>query len=328
MIQLLDQHPRVPLGVFATPLEHAPRVSRALRRPVFIKRDDLIGPALGGNKARKLEYLMAAAQASGQRRIVTFGGLQSNHARMTAAAARMYGFEPHLLLFGARPRRLTGNLLLNEQFGARMYFLPFPQGSTPTRTLEQSIRLVRVLARILVGRHYFMPVGGHGIPGCFGYVQAAQELDAQARAAGLGAATVVVAAGTGGTLAGMLAGLRLCHSQLDVLGIDIGRLWRGFRASIAHMAGTLCAHLGERQRFAPGDVPLIEQTYAGCRYAEPSLEGMAAQRRLAWMEGIVLDPVYTAKAFAGLLDLAECGVLERGKPLIFLHTGGAPGVFL
>lgn len=323
----LASFPRVPLGPLPTPLEPLPNLSRALRRPVLIKRDDLPGPALGGNKARKLEYLMAEAQARGARRVVTFGGLQSNHARMTAAAARRLGMEPHLFLFGRRPRRLTGNLLLCEALGARMYFVPLPEGGEPGLTIERSIRLVRLLARVVVGPHHFIPVGGHSWLGCLGYVRAALELDEQARALGAGRATVVLAAGTGGTLAGLMAGLALAGSELRPLAIDVGKLWRAFPRSIAALAEEICARLGAPRPFAPADVPLIERAFVGERYGVPSPVGEAAMRRMALLEGVALDPIYTAKAFAGLLDRAERGLLGRGEPLIFLHTGGAPGIF-
>ena len=270
---------------------------------------------------------MAAARRSGARRVVTFGGLQSNHVRMTAAAARQCGLEPHLFLFGRRPPRPSGNMLLSELLGARQHVVPLPQGGQPSLTLEQSVRLVRLLARLRVGRHYFIPVGGHGWLGALGYARAAVELDAQARALGVGDAWVVLAAGTGGTLAGLMAGLALCGSQLRPLGIDIGKLWKGFPASVARLASEVCARLGEPRAFAPARVPLVERAYAGARYGEPSPEGAAALRYAALLEGLLLDPVYTAKAFAGLLDLAQRGELGRAAPLIFLHTGGAPALF-
>lgn len=324
----LDTFPRLPLGVFPTPLEHLPRLSVALRRPVYLKRDDLLGPGLGGNKTRKLEYLMAEAVACGARRVVTFGGVQSNSARLTAAAARICGMEPHLFLFGRHPRRLTGNLLVNQALGAHMHFLPLPESREPGRTIEQAIRLVRVLARLWVGPHYFVPIGGHAWRGCLGYVRGALELDEQARSLGLGDARLVLGVGTGGTLAGLLAGLALTGSPLHPLGIDVSNSWKQVVHSVAALATETCAGLGAPRHFAPADVPLVERAYVGRRYGEPSDAGQAAMRRLALLEGVVLDPVYTAKAFAGLLDLAERGELGHGTPIIFLHTGGSPGFFV
>ncbi len=325
--QHLESFPRLPLAKYPTPLEPLARLSNVLGRPIYIKRDDLPGPALGGNKVRKLEYLMAQAQAQGARAVVTFGGLQSNHARLTAAAARRCGMEPHLFYFEGRPSLLTGNLLINELLGAKMYFFPIGGGGDGRMTLETTNRLVRWLARLRLGRHYFIPVGGHSWRGCLGYVRAALELDEQARALGIGDSWLVVAAGTGGTLAGLLAGLTLCGSSLRAVGIDVGKLWKGFPASIARLAGELCTRLGQPHHFSASEVPLIEATYVGQRYGVLSTEGNAAVRRLARLEGIMLDPIYTGKAFAGLLDLAERGQLGRDEPIIFLHTGGLPALF-
>ena len=326
LLAKLDAYPRVPLAEYPTPLEFLPRLSRASDRAIYIKRDDEIGPGLGGNKTRKLEYLLAEAQARGARRVVTFGGLQSNHARLTAAAARQLGMEPYLFYFERRPTHLTGNLLLNELLGAKLHFVPFGGGSG-SMTVETAIRLARLVARASVGPHYFIPVGGHSWLGCLGYVRAAGEIDEQARGLGISDARLIVAAGSGGTLAGLLAGLTLLDSPLRPLGIDVGKLWKGFPTSIARLATELCTRLGEPRTFTPTQVPLIEGAYVGDRYAVPSERGMAALHRLAATEGILLDPVYTGKAFAGLLDLMGQNALGRDEPIIFLHTGGLPALF-
>ncbi len=323
----LDRFPRLPLAEYPTPLQFLPRLSEQLHRPIYLKRDDEIGPGGGGNKTRKLEYLLAEAQQYGAHQIVTFGGLQSNHARITAAAARRLGMEPHLFYFEYRPPRLAGNLFLNNLFGARMHFIPFGGGSSASMTIETTIRLVRCVAWLRLGPHYFIPVGGHSWRGCLGYVRAALELDEQARALGLDNARVVMAAGSGGTLAGMIAGLHLLGSTLQPLGIDVGRLWKDFPISVARLASELCKRLKQPHTFTAEDVPLIENTYVGSRYAVPTEQGLAAIRCLAQTEGVILDPVYTGKAFAGLLDLVERGQLGRDEPIIFLHTGGWPALF-
>jgi D-cysteine desulfhydrase family pyridoxal phosphate-dependent enzyme len=327
LLARLDAHPRVALGETPTPLHRLERLSTELSRPVFVKRDDLLGPALGGNKTRKLEYLMAEARQQEARRVVTFGGLQSNHARLTAAAASLLGMEAHLLYFERRPKSLTGNLLLNQLLGARMHFFPLASRRPRPRSLEGTIRLARLLARLRVGPHYFIPVGGHTWVGALGYVRAALEVDEQARGLGVGDAHLLVAAGSGGTLAGLLAGLRLAGSRLRPLGIDVGRLWTSFPASVARLAAEVCARLGEPHAFEPEDVPLVEGTYVGEAYGRPSDAGNAALTRLLRAEGILLDPVYTAKAFAGLLGEASGGRLGPGEPVLFLHTGGLPALF-
>src|SRR5512138_773028 len=146
LLERLASYPRIVLAEYPTPLEYLPRLSAQLKREVYIKRDDTLGPGLGGNKTRKLEYLLAEAQRRGLRKVVTFGGLQSNHARITAAAARSLGMEPHLFYFEERPGRLAGNLLVNELLGAHMHFLPLGAGGDGSLTLEATNRLVRLLA--------------------------------------------------------------------------------------------------------------------------------------------------------------------------------------
>ncbi len=326
MLARLDSFPRLALAEYPTPLEHLPRLSRELGRAIYIKRDDGIGPAMGGNKTRKLDYLMAEAQECKARKVVTFGGLQSNHARITAAAARMCGMEPHLFYFERRPARLRGNLLINQLLGAKLHFIPLG-GGDGGMTLETAIRLVRLVAWAMVGPHYFIPVGGHNWRGCLGYVRAAFETDEQARALGIANAHLIVAAGSGGTLAGLMAGLALADSPLQLLGIDVGKLWKSFPTSIAGLANELCERLKQPWAFTPECVPLIEGAYVGQAYAVPSEQGIIALKRLARTEGIVLDPVYTAKAFAGLLDLVERKQLGHDEPVIFLHTGGVPALF-
>jgi len=325
LLARLDAFARTPLADYPTPLEPLPRLSREVGRPIYVKRDDELGPGLGGNKTRKLEYLLAEAERTGHRKIVTFGGLQSNHARLTAAAGNRLGFETHLFYFERRPQTLTGNLAVNHWLRAKMHFIPLGGGGG--MTLEATIRLVRLVALAMVGRHYFIPVGGHNWLGGLGYARAALEIDAQAHALGLEQTHLVLAAGSGGTLAGLMAGLALCHSDVRPLGIDVGKLWKAFPASIARLATEICSHLGEPHQFAAQDVPLVEETYVGDRYGVPSGDGQAALLLLARLEGLLLDPVYTAKAFAGMLGEIKKDRLPKDAPVVFLHTGGVPALF-
>lgn len=317
---------RIPLAEYPTPLEYLPRLSGEYGHPIYVKRDDGIGPALGGNKTRKLEYLMADARSKGHRKVVTFGGLQSNHARLTAAVANQLGMEAHLFYFEKRPAALTGNLLINQLLGAKMRFIPLGGGGNGM-TIETTIRLVRFVSWLMVGRNYFIPVGGHNWLGCLGYVRAALELDEQARHAGIENAHLVVAAGSGGTLTGLLAGLSMNKSKLRLLGIDVGKLWKGFPDSIASLAADICSRLGDPLPFTPGQVPLIEGLYVGDGYSVPSPGGLTAMQKAAQLEGLLLDPVYTAKVFAGMLGEIEKGRFGRDGPVIFLHTGGLPALF-
>jgi D-cysteine desulfhydrase family pyridoxal phosphate-dependent enzyme len=327
----LAAFPRLRYGSYPTPLEPLDNLTRSLHGPrLWVKRDDGLGPGMGGNKARKLEFLMAETLEKGKRKVVTFGGLQSNHARMTAAACAGVGLEAHLFFFERRPESLQGNLLLDRLFGAKMHFIPFGGGGAASMTIETTIRLVRLASTLVVGPGaYFMPVGGHNVRGCLGYVVAACELQEQVDALGLAGAavTVVTAAGTGGTLAGLVAGLALLESPIKVLAIDVGKLWKAFPSSLARLAGELCSALGANITFRPEDMPIIEGDYVGPGYAQDTVEAGRAIRTMAESEGILLDPVYTGKAFAGVLDLAGKGRFAADEQIIFLHTGGTPGLW-
>jgi D-cysteine desulfhydrase family pyridoxal phosphate-dependent enzyme len=327
----LDRFPRVALGHLPTPLEPLTRLTAALGGPrLWVKRDDVLGPGTGGNKTRKLEYLFGAALAEGAQAVATFGGLQSNFARQMAAGARKLGLDAHCFYFEPRPNALTGNLFLAQLLGAHLHFLPLGGGEA-ARSLAQTTRLVRWVVRLnpaCFGRRvYFMPVGGHSPAGVLGYVGAAAELETQLAARGVAAATLVTAAGTGGTLAGLLAGLHLLGSRHQVLGIDVGRLWTGFAGCIADLASAACERLGRPHTFRPGDIPIIESDYVGAGYARPTTESLEAIRLLARETGLVLDPVYTAKAMAGLLDQARRGRWSEGEHVVFLHTGGGPALW-
>jgi 1-aminocyclopropane-1-carboxylate deaminase/D-cysteine desulfhydrase-like pyridoxal-dependent ACC family enzyme len=283
---------------------------------------------MGGNKGRKLEYIMADPLRQGKRKVITYGGLQSNHCRITAAACAALGLEAHLFFFERRPSALAGNLLLDKLFGARLHFIPFGRGGKATMTLEMTNKLVRLVSAILVGPSaYFIPVGGHSVVGCLGYVAAALELHEQVTALGIEKVTVISAVGTGGTLAGLMAGFSLLNSPIQLLGIDVGKLWKAFPASIAQLASELCTALGQPHFFQPEAVPIIEGCFVGPHYGAFTEESAQAIRVLASNEGILLDPVYTGKAFAGLLELVGNGRFAADEHIIFLHTGGLPGLW-
>lgn len=329
--RLLEAIPRLPYIRQPTPLQSSPNLTKQLNGlQAWIKRDDQIGPGLGGNKGRPLAYIMADVLDSGKKKVVTYGGLQSNHARMTAACCAQLGLDAHLFYFERRPPELSGNLLLCELFGGRMHFIPLGAGGNGGMRLETAIFLVKSLSLFWPGPGaYFIPGGGHNVKGCLGYVEAAVEIDDQIKEVGLAPekVTIVVPCGTGGTLAGLMAGFRLLASPVRLIGIDIGRLWKGFDSSIANLSAKVCQHLGHPVTFPAEDVPLVKINYAGPGYAvftEAVGEGI---RSLAHNEGILLDPVYTGKAFAGMLDLSAKGYFPAGSHVVFLHTGGLPGLW-
>jgi len=331
LLAAIRPFPRLALNHTPTSLQPLPRLTEQLDGPqLWLKRDDELGPGGGGNKGRPLEFLLGEAVAQQKHKVITFGGLQSNHARMTAAACAGLDLQAHLFFFEKRPSTLQGNLLLDRLFGARLHFIPFGGGGDASMSLETTIRLVRLVSWLLVGPGaYFMPVGGHTAVGCLGYVAAAAEMQAQVDQLGLNPekVTVLLPVGTGVTLAGLWAGFHLLGSPIRVLGIDVGKLWRTFPASIARLATEVCGLLGQPHTFAPTEVPMIEKTYVGAGYAKLRAEAVAAIKLLAQIEGVILDPVYSGKAFAGLLDLVGNGRFTSDTQLIFLHTGGLPGLW-
>ena len=327
VVAALSEVPRCELGSYPTPLLRLDRLSNETGREIFVKRDDILGPAGGGNKTRKLEYLLADALEKGATRIVTVGGVQSNHVRVTAGSARLLGLEPHLLLFGKRPDKMTGNLLIDELLGAELHFIPPGPIARRECSFEELDAYVRELASTRIGDHYHIPLGGSNGLGSLGYVRAALEIAEQADRVGLVDARIVLAAGSGGPLAGLLAGFHLIGSTIKTTGIDVGNFWSDFPELVARLASDACRLLGAPEVIEMADVELIEATYVGRKYGAPTPESEAAMRRLARLEGLLLDPTYTAKAFAGLLDLLETGQLGAGEPIIFWHTGGLPGLF-
>jgi len=302
------------LAVLPTPLDEAPRLSDALSAiapaplRVLVKRDDLTGLALGGNKARKLDYLLADAVARGSDTIVTAGGAQSNFARMTAGAAAKLGLRCHLVLGGEAPSRLTANLLLDRLFGAELHFA----GTDDWGILEDEVQRI---AREIGERAYAMPVGGATPVGALAYVHAADELLAQMREP---PDWVVVADGSGGTHAGLLAGL---PASVRVLGVDVSRPSRPLVESVPRLAAKAAALAG--RPLPSGETIIVD--HAGPKYASITDEARDAVALVARTEGLVLDPVYTGKAMAGLIAAARDGRISG--TVVFLHTGGSVALF-
>ena len=309
---------RVELAHLPTPLEPMDRFSDWLGGPrVVVKRDDLTGLALGGNKARKLEYLCAEAIAQGCDTLVTGGGHQSNHVRMTAAAANRLGLECHLAVGGHEPSVLSGNLLLDVVLGARLHF-------TGAQAYYETESAIEELAAQLAkdGRRPFaMPIGGASVTGAASYVAAADELRGQLSSDGHGRIDwVVVASGSGGTHAGLLAGL---DPATRVLGVDVGTR-PDLDTVIPRLAAEAAAHAG---RDAPTAETIVDHSRFGEGYGRVTDESLEAIRQVARLEGLVLDPVYTGKAMAGLIAWVREGKITGDDTVVFWHTGGAVALF-
>jgi D-cysteine desulfhydrase len=311
---------RVALAQSPTPLEPLDRLASALGRPsgtLWVKRDDLTALGGGGNKARKLEYLCADALYQGCDTLVTGGGPQSNHVRMTAAAARRLGLACTAVVAGERPGSLTGNLILDELFGAGLEWTG-GQGPLAYAELEAAITATAERLGAEGRRPYAMPIGGANAVGALGYVRAAQELQAQAP----GLDVVVVADGSGGTHAGLAAGL---GDHRFVLGVDVGAR-PDLDDAVPALAGAAASLAGLPPPAGDAAVPL-DHDHAGPAYGAATEAAREAVLMAARLEGLILDPVYTGKAMAGLIAACRDGRIAATDHVVFLHTGGFPALF-
>jgi len=308
-----------------TSLEPMRRLGAALGGlNLWVKRDDCTGLATGGNKTRKLDYLMAEAQARGADLIVTQGAVQSNHARQTAAAAARLGLDCHLLLeerlADAPPiYASSGNVLLDELFGATWEVRP--GGTDMAAALAEAAERFEAQGR----RVYAIPGGGSNALGALGYVRAVRELLDQARAAQLRVDRIVLASGSAGTHAGVVAGLAALGEDIVVDGISV-RFARDAQIERVHSLACATAELLETT-VPPKPAVRVDDGHIGGGYGVPTAGMVEAVRRVARLEGLLLDPVYSGKAMAGLLAMAEAGEIGRDETVVFLHTGGAVSLF-
>lgn len=320
----IDFHgiPRVQLGYLPTPLERAPNLTQALGGPqIWFKRDDLIGLGLGGNKVRKLEFLLAEALTKGADTVITTGAAQSNHARITAAAARKLGLRVVLVLRGAPDAQRQGNLLLDDLTGADVRLVPW---ATP---VERDELLIQVAEEVQAegGRPYIIPLGGSNGLGALGYVVAAQELQAQAGQLGLNVTCVITSSSSGGTQGGLALGAKLSGAPFAIWGISADLRSEGLQQAVIGVIIEAARLLG-CPTLEPKELTVFDG-YVGPGYGIVTRETVAAIRLVAQTEGIFLDPVYTGKAMAGLVDLVKKGTLGPGQTVVFLHTGGTPALF-
>lgn len=321
---MLARFPRVRLAELPTPLQPLRRLGDVVgHRQLWVKRDDLTGLATGGNKTRKLEFLLGEALAQGCDVIVTEGAPQSNHCRQTAAACARLGLECALVLNGDEPGVYQGNLLLDRLLGARVHFVGAVDGTARRRALEELAARLRAAGR----RPAVIPTGGSTAVGALGYVDAGLELLRQADALGVELRHVVVGASSCGTAAGLVAAACLLGAAPRVHVVSVDQPAAEVARWTAALAGEALDLLGARPARAPEEVMAVYDAYVGPGYGVPTPEGLRAVALFARLEGIVLDPVYTGKAAAGLLDLVARGVLPPDEPVAFIHTGGTASVF-
>lgn len=322
----LSKFPRIRCGHFPTPLEPMQNLTKHLGGPkLWIKRDDCTGLSSGGNKTRKLEFLMAEALAEKADTVITQGATQSNHARQTAAIAAKLGLACHLLLedrtgYADEAYTLSGNVLLDQLHGATIS--KRPGGADMQKEMEALAADLRKKGK----RPYVIPGGGSNPVGALGYVNAALELLAQATDMGLKIDHVVHATGSAGTQAGLVAGLAMLNSQIPVLGIGVRAPKDRQEANVFALAEKTCAHMG-----VPGAVKrehvVANCDYVGQGYGIPTQGMVEALKLVAQKEGILLDPVYSGKGMAGLIDLIQKGHFKKEENVVFLHTGGSVGLF-
>jgi len=322
---------RFPLAHLPTPLERMERFGAALGGPdIWIKRDDQTGLATGGNKTRKLELLVGEALQERCDVVLTVGAVQSNHCRQTAAAAARAGLECVLVLRGHAPAReeWTGNLLLNDLLGARLWWA---EESDPLDALAEAAAAQRAGAEQAAGRRpYVIPYGGSNAVGAAAYALAFEELWGQI--AGLSAGEplrfdrVIFASSSGGTQAGLVVGAKACGYEGQVLGISVDKTGGHLRETVSALLAPTAERLGLELTVGPEDVQ-VDDRFMGGGYAVLTDAEREAVRMVARTEGILLDPVYTGKAMAGLIGLIRQGEIGAGERVLFWHTGGSPALF-
>ncbi len=321
----LDRFARVSLCHRPTPLEFMPRLSERLGGPqVWIKRDDCTGLASGGNKTRKLEFLIGEALAEGADVVVTQGAVQSNHVRQTAAAACRFGLDCHALLERRVPDtdreyEHSGNVLLDQVLGATLEYRP--AGLDMNAEARATAEGLRASGR----RPYFIPGGGSNETGAIGYAVCAEEMIEQARSLDLRFDAMVVGSGSAGTHAGLLAGLHVLGADLPVMGISVRQPREAQARAVHDLAARTAVRLSHDG--VPADKVNVDDDYVGAGYGIPAPSTLEAITLAARTEGILLDPVYSGKAFAGLVGLVRSGFFHAGQNIVFLHTGGAAALF-
>ncbi len=311
-MKALDSFDKVSLGIFPTPIQKLENLSARLNTNVYVKRDDLSGLGLGGNKVRKLEYLLAEAKRQGARVVFTTGGAQSNHAMLTAAAAGKLGMRAILILKKRGVTACLGNQLLERLMGTEVIFMDTDDYADIYAEMDR-------IGAELGEPYYKIPCGGSNALGCLGYVACAGEIARQ----GLRVDHLICAEGSGGTMAGLALGAKLFLPGTRVHGMMVDS--DPFDVITPRLMREAASLLEADVEISRDDFTLRDMCGPG--YAIPSREGNAAVSLMAAQEGLFLDPVYTGKAFAGLLAMAEEGAFGPDENVLFVHTGGAGGLF-
>lgn len=315
----LSQFPRLSFGVFPTPLYKLENISAKYGKDIWIKRDDMCGVALGGNKVRKLEFLLADAKEQGCDTVFTTGGAQSNHAMLTAACAARLGMKCILILKQRGVTERKGNLILDEIFGAEVRFMD-------TDSYDDIYTEMHAVAEDLAKdghKSYFIPCGGSNPLGALGYAACVEELAGQAKKLGLTVGHLVSATGSGGSTGGLLLGAKLFLPGVKVTGMGVDD--DPFEEIVPDLASQAAELMDTALERTENDFEMVY--HLGDGYAIPNPEDTPYIQELARLEGILLDPVYTGKAWAGMLKLLKAGYFDQDDNILFVHTGGAAALF-
>jgi len=303
-----------------TSIEELPRLTEALGGPrLFVKRDDQTGLAFGGNKTRKLEFLVAEALEQDARTLISGGAMQSNHCRQTAAAAARFGLECRLVLTGEMPEQPSANLLLDELFGAKI--VPVPDRKDRDRILQETFDNAVAEGK----KPYLVPYGGSSPTGALGYAFAVEELIKQIKDFG-SLDWIIFGTSSGGTHAGLVLGQRVFGYKGKVLGISIDESEEWLKTHVSKLASDASEKMGERIEFTPTDVS-ANADYCAAGYGVLTDAEREAVQLFAKYEGLLLDPVYTGRAAAGMIDLIRKGIFKKDETILFWHTGGQPALF-
>ena len=332
----LGHIPRIKLTDLPTPLEEMPRLTEALGGPrLFVKRDDLTATGLGGNKVRKLEFLLADAKKKGSTIVITSGGPQTNHGRITISAAAKLGMKAAVVAIGDEPTRVSGNLLLDYLMGAEVHFVPpilnesLSGDDKWTKNMSNMENKVEELAESLRQKGenpYVIKLGGTEPLGTLGYLDASIEILSQLNSRRIKADYLVCGVGTGGTFSGLLLGMKLLNSNMKVLGVSITAKNYILSPNVMYEVSEVAKLLGKKTELTEDEVTIYDE-YVGTAYGYPTKEGAEAIKLTARSEGLILDPVYTGKIMAGLIGLVKQGVFTKKDTVVFLHSGGMPGLF-
>ncbi len=314
---------KVTLGFFPTPLTEMQRLRKLFSKGprLFVKRDDLTGLALGGSKTRSLEYLLGEAVAAGADLLITCGPVQSNHVRLTAAAGSLLGLKVILVITGEKPKLPQGNMLLNHLLGADLIY--------SDKTLDELDLVIREVAESQQAKGYRPFVingGGYSPLGSIGYIELIDELLGQAKKLDIKITHLVLSSGTGCAQSGLIVGSEMLSAKINIIGVTINRPKEILAKRIKSEINQTSSLVGYPNEIEENKIIVLDE-YIGKGYSLPTPECISAINTVGRSEGLILDPVYTGKAMAALIDLIERSYFNQDETVVFLHTGGTPGLF-